>query len=243
MLGDPGDMGLDFEDVFFDASDGVRLHGWFVPGRTGTVMLWLHGNAGNISHRASNILMLHRILGLGIFIFDYRGYGRSDGTPSEKGLYRDADAAISYLRARPGFSAKEHLVIFGRSLGCAVAVEMSTRHESRALVLEAPFTSIRAMSKRSNPVLTALLPIGAVIRSRFDSLSKIDRVKAPLMVIHGDRDEVIPIDVGRELWEAAREPKRFRTVPGAGHSDTYLVGADSYFNALADFIAAPDSPG
>ena len=87
------------------------------------------------------------------------------------------------------------------------------------------------MSKRSNPVLTALLPVGIVIRSRFDSLSKIDHVKAPLMVIHGDRDDVIPIEVGRELWEAAREPKRFLTVPGAGHSDTYLVGADSYFNA------------
>ena len=182
-------------------------------------------------------------LGIGIFIFDYRGYGRSGGTPSEKGLYRDADAAVAYLKARPGFDAKEQLVIFGRSLGCAVAVEVSTRHESKALVLEAPFTSIRAMSKRSNPILTALMPVELVVKSRFDSLSKIDRVKAPLMVIHGDRDDIIPIDVGRELWEAAREPKRFLTVPGAGHSDTYLVGADSYFNALADFIAAPDTAG
>ena len=95
LLGDPGDLGLEFEDIYFDASDGVRLHGWFIPGRNDTVMLWLHGNAGNISHRASNILMLHRLFGIGIFIFDYRGYGRSGGTPSEEGLYRDADAAIA----------------------------------------------------------------------------------------------------------------------------------------------------
>ena len=140
LVADPGDLGLEFEDVFLEASDGVRLHGWFVPGRTDTVLLWFHSNAGNISHRLENILMLNRDLGIGVFIFDYRGYGRSEGSPSEKGLYRDAEAAIAHLASIPGFDSERHLVIFGRSLGCAVAVEMSVRHESRALILESPFT-------------------------------------------------------------------------------------------------------
>ncbi len=237
----PADAGLEFEDVLFDTSDGVSLHGWFVPGRADTALLWFHGNAGNVSHRVQNILMLHHRLGTGIFIFDYRGYGRSGGSPSEDGLYRDGEAAIAYLEQRRGIDPKNQVALFGRSLGCAVAVEMAARHETRALILESPFTSIRAMAKRSNPLLSAILPTGVVVRSKFDSLSKIHRVRAPLMVLHGDRDDVVPLTMGQELWEAARVPKTFFTVEGAGHDDVYLVGGEPYFDALARFISAPDS--
>ena len=239
LVADPGDLGLKFEDVFFEASDGVVLHGWFIPGRTDTVLLWFQGNAGNMSHRLENILELHGRIGTGVFIFDYRGYGGSEGSPSEKGLYKDAEAAIAHLAARPGFDSEKQLVIFGRSLGSAVAVEMAVRHESRAVILESPFTSIRAMAKRTNPVLSAVFPVGAVVRSRFDSLSKIDRVRSPLMVLHGDGDEFVPIEMGRELWKAAPEPKTFFTIKGAGHNDTYLAGGDQYFDALSDFINSP----
>ncbi|MDA1347904.1 MAG: alpha/beta hydrolase [Chloroflexi bacterium] len=239
LAGDPGDLGLAYEDVFFEAADGVRLHGWFVPGRGDNVLLWFHGNAGNIGHRLDNILMLHRLLGTGVFIFDYRGYRRSDGSPSEKGMYKDAEAAIAYLRSTPGFDSETQLIIFGRSLGSAVAVEMATRHDARGVILESPFTSIRAMAKLSNPLLSSVLPFGAVVRSRFDSLSKIGEVRSPVMVLHGDRDELIPIEVGRELYDAAGEPKRFYTIKGAAHNDTYVVGGEAYFNALAGFIDDP----
>ena len=236
LVGDPGDLGMAYEDVFFEAADGVRLHGWFVPGRSDNILLWFHGNAGNIGHRLDNILLLHRRLGTGVFIFDYRGYGRSDGRPSEEGIYRDAEASIEYLRSMPGFDSDKQLIIFGRSLGCAVAVEMATRHGSRAVILESPFTSIRAMAKLTNPLLSSVVPVGAVVKSRFDSLSKIERVRAPVMVLHGDRDELIPLEIGRELFDAAREPKRFYAIKDAGHNDTYAVGGEPYFDALAKFI-------
>ena len=131
------------------------------------------------------------------------------------------------------------LVLFGRSLGCAVAVEMATRHNVRVVILESPFTSIRAMAGRSYPYL----PVGILILlvgARYDSLAKIGGIESPLMVLHGNEDEIAPVEFGRELFEAAREPKRFYTIEGAGHNDTYWVGGDAYFDALKDFIQAPE---
>lgn len=243
LVGDPRALGMEYENVFFEAADGVRLHGWFVPGRSDNTLLWFHGNAGNIAHRLDNILVLHRRLGTGVFIFDYRGYGRSDGSPSEKGMYSDAEASIEYLRSMPGFDSDTNLIIFGRSLGCAVAVEMATRYGSRAVILESPFTSIRAMAKLTNPLLSSVVPVGAVVKSRFDSLSKIKDVRTPVMVLHGDRDELIPLEIGRELFDAASEPKRFYTIEDAGHNDTYAVGGEAYFDAIAEFINDPGGAG
>jgi len=237
ILETPGDRGISFEDVSFTTSDSVRLHGWFVPGRSGLTWVWFHGNAGNISHRLDNLIELHRRLQHNILIFDYRGYGRSEGAPSESGLYLDGEAVIDYLRSRRDVDSGR-LVLFGRSLGCAVAVEMAARREVYAVVLESPFTSVQEMAKRFYPFLPGA---GLLVRTKFDSLSKINEVRVPVMVIHGDRDETAPFDMGRELFEAANGPKRFYTVEGAGHNDTYLVGGPAYYEALEAFLREPNA--
>ena len=238
LISTPADVGLEYEDVFFTASDGARLHGWFVPGESETTLLWFHGNAGNISHRVDNLSMLHEKLGVNILIFDYRGYGRSEGKASETGMYLDAEAVREYLSSRDDVDLDGGLVLFGRSLGSAVAVEMAARYKVRAVILESPFTSIRAMARRSYP----FLPVGILIRlveARYDALARIGSISSPLMVVHGSNDEIAPIKFGRELFEAARAPKRFYTIEGAGHNDTYWVGGDAYFEALKDFIEDP----
>ena len=238
LISSPGDAGLEYESVFFEASDGVKFHGWFVPGDGEVTLVWFHGNAGSISHRVENISMLHRRVGAGIFIFDYRGYGRSSGAVSEKGTYLDAEAAIEYLRSRPDVGADGKLVLFGRSLGSAVAVEMAVRHKVHAIILESPFASIRDMARRAYPYLPSRVLV-RMVKARYDSISKIRSVHSPLMVVHGDRDDIVPIDTGRALFDAANEPKRFYIIEGAGHNDTYAIGGEAYFEALKRFIDDP----
>lgn len=237
----PASVGLDYDDVFFTASDGVRLHGWFVPGEGDLTLLWFHGNAGNISNRVENLLLLHERLGVNVFIFDYRGYGRSEGSPSEQGMYLDAEAALDYLRSRQDVDVENRLALFGRSVGAAVAVELATQHPAYAVILESPFTSVRAMARRIYPALAALVPVGAVVQSKFDTLSKIEQVRSPVMVLHGDSDDIVPIDMGREVFDAASEPKRFYIIQGANHNDTYIAGGNAYFDALKDFLENPTS--
>jgi len=236
LIGDPADFGLAFDDAYFTAGDGVRLHGWFAPGETGVTWLWCHGNAGNISHRLENLRLLHDELGVGVFIFDYRGYGRSEGSPSEEGTYRDAEAALAYVLSRPDVDS-ERVVYFGRSLGAAVAVELATRRPPFALILESPLPSIAELVRHHY----RFLPVGGLLRTKYDSLSKIAKVRVPLLVLHGDQDEVIPFEAGRKLFEAANEPKRFYTIRGAGHNDTYIVGGREYFRALREFVESPRS--
>ena len=232
---DPGDRGLIFEDVTFAASGGVSLHGWFVPGPGDKTLVWFHGNAGNISHRVDNLYSLHTRLGVNIFIFDYRGFGKSEGSPSERGTYLDADAALEYLRSREDVDTNK-LVLFGRSVGCAVAAEAATKIEAQAVILESPFTSARAMARKVYPFLPG---IGLLVAGKLDTLSRIGRVHAPIMVIHGDADEIVPFEMGRELFEAANHPKRFYAIGGAGHNDTYLVGGEPYLEALVSFVEDP----
>lgn len=237
----PRAIGLAFDDIFFNTSDGVRLHGWFVPGhRAQTTLLWFHGNAGNISNRLENIKLIHNKVGTNIFIFDYRGYGRSGGRVSEEGTYMDGEAAIEYLRTRRDIGPQK-LILFGRSLGAAVAAEMATREEGLTLILESPFESIREMARVAFP----LLPIGSILRTRYDVVEKIKKVKAPILVLHGDRDDVVPFTQGKKVFEAAPEPKEFYTIRGAGHNDTFIVGGDAYFTALKNFIdrAVAELPG
>ncbi|MBI4611189.1 MAG: alpha/beta hydrolase [Candidatus Rokubacteria bacterium] len=238
LIGSPETMGLTYRDVWFEAEDGVRLHGWYVPGRLPITLLWCHGNAGNISHRLDNIREIHRRLGLGVFIFDYRGYGRSDGRPGEAGLYRDARAARAAL-IREGPSA-ERIVYFGRSLGAAVAVELAlAAPPPPALILETPFLSVAAMANRVLP------GAGLLFKSRYDSLGRIGQLRSRLLILHGDADEVVPHEHGRRLFEAAPEPKAFYTIRGAHHNDTYLVGGRDYWAAWARFIGSvfPDAGG
>lgn len=234
----PRDIGLDFEEVFFETFDGVNLHGWFVPAKSDTTLIWFHGNAGNISHRLENLLLLHRSLNINIFIFDYRGYGRSEGSPSEAGMYLDAQAALNHISSRQMESPTRRLVFFGRSLGSAIAVELATSHQVHAIILESPFTSIQDMARQAYPYLPSRLLV-LPFQSRFDSLSKIGRVNSPVMVIHGDIDNIVPYKVGRRLYSAANVPKRFYTVIGGGHNNTYDIGGEAYLEALKSFIDDP----
>jgi hypothetical protein len=228
----PRDLGLNFEDVYFTARDGVRLNGWFIPYPTAqTTLLWFHGNAGNISHRAQNIKLLHDKVKINIFIFDYRGYGRSEGEISEQGTYIDGAAAIDFLRRQYNVQPKQ-LVLFGRSLGAAVAAEMATRVESLALILESPFVSVPEMAR----AVFALIPLGPFLSTQYNNLEKVRRIKSPLLVLHGDRDEVVPYSQGQKVFAAAPYPKKFYTITGAGHNDTYIVGGDTYFAALSETI-------
>lgn len=225
----PGDYGLAFETVRVTSDDGVHLHGWYVPGRRAVDLIWCHGNAGNISHRVHNLRLMHDRLGVGVLLFDYRGYGESEGTPSEAGTYRDAGAFRAWLRRRaPG----RPVVYFGRSLGAAVATHLALEDPPAALILETPFTSVRAMAN-------AVVPgAGYLFRTRYDTAGRIGRVRAPLFVLHGDADEVVPFEHGRAVFAAAPEPKVFFTIPGAHHNDTYVVGGDAYWRAWEEFLAA-----
>lgn len=230
FIGDPGNWGMPFEDIYFPTSDGLTLHGWFVPGEKQLTWLWFHGNAGNISYRLDNIELLHHRLALNIFIFDYRGFGHSQGRPTEEGTYLDAEAALAYLRSRRDVDP-DAIIFFGRSLGSAIAVDLGTKHKCPGLILESPPTSWLEMMRRFIPSLS---PHELVVK--YDSLSKIKGINVPLLVLHGDRDEVVSYELGRKLYEAANEPKQFYTIKNAGHNDTYIVGGEGYFRALQDFI-------
>lgn len=234
----PAEAGLDYDDVFLTAADGVRIHAWHVPGESDTTLLWLHGNAGNISHRVDNIAALNSLTGLGVLIVDYRGYGLSEGSPSEKGLYLDAEAAFEHLVTEHGLDPVEDIVLFGRSLGVGVAADVATRHTVRCVILESGFTSVISMAGASRPdwLVYALMPF---VGARYDTLAKISRVKSPVMIVHGDRDEIVPFQMAEELFEAARDPKRFHVVKGAMHNDVYERGGAAYFQALREFIADP----
>jgi fermentation-respiration switch protein FrsA (DUF1100 family) len=230
---DPSRAGLFFREVRFTAADGVRLHGWLIPGRTPMTLLYSHGNAGNIAGRVPIARMLVDHLGVGVFLYDYRGFGRSEGSPTEAGLVADAIAARAALLAQ-GVAA-EDIIYYGRSLGAAVTVDLALAHPPRAVVLESPFTSVRAMA-------SSVLPgAGSLMRTRFDSLAKIRDLRAPLLVLHGDADETIPYVQGRALFDAAPEPKTFFTIRGGRHYDMQESWPD-YWAAWRTFLAGLTRP-
>jgi len=225
------------EDCYFSAEDGPRLHGWWCSpaaevagGGGGMVLLFFHGNAGNLSHRAELVLRL-AALPAEVLIVGYRGYGRSEGKPSEAGLYRDARAAWRYLTEERGVAA-DRIVLFGKSLGGAVAVDLATQVQAAGLIVESSFTSVPDMAGRHFPFVPRFL-----IRTRMDSLSKIRAIDCPKLFIHSRSDEVVPYALGRRLYEAAPEPKRFYEVVGASHNETSLVGGEAYFASLGEFLA------
>jgi hypothetical protein len=211
------------EDVWLNP----KIHAWWVPVREARLAtLFFHGNAGNLTHRAYRVPEW-QAAGSSVLMVDYRGYGKSRGSPSEKGLYEDGDSAYQWLLAR-GYSP-ERIVIHGESLGTAVAVDLASRRKCGAVILEAPFTSGREMAGRLLPVL------GPLIFRGFDQIGKIPRVEAPLLVIHGDRDEVLPFEMGQRLFEAAREPKQFWRVEGARHNDLIQRAGTRYRERLRQF--------
>lgn len=228
------------EDANFVSQDGVNLHGWYcTPGRgrddtfssqrAEMVLLFFHGNGGNITHRYDMIRWL-MALPVNVFIIDYRGYGKSRGSPSEKGLYRDAQAAWNYLVSERRIPAKR-VILFGESLGGAVAIDLATRVRPRGLIVQSSFTSIPDMAKVIFPFLPRFL-----VRTKMNSIGKISKVDGPKLFIHSPPDEVVPYKFGRRLFEAATEPKQFYEVPGASHNETYLVGGQAYLEVLRRFV-------
>lgn len=234
----PADLGMDYEDVYFETSDGVKLHGWYVPGADDVCVVWFHGNAGNIGHRVYNLALMHSRVGASVFLFDYRGYGRSQGSPSEPGLYLDAEAAVEQAKLRCGVG-DEGIVLFGRSLGGAVAVEMATRRPFRAAVVESAFTSVKAMGRVSNRLISRFLPSFVIVKARYDNLAKIPSARSPVLIVHGDADRTVPYRMGLALYEAAPEPKAVHLVEGAGHDDVHVAGGVAYFDTLRRFVREP----
>jgi hypothetical protein len=229
----PRQLGLAFEDLNLTAEDGVRIHAWHLPAREPRwTVLFAHGNGGNISHRLDRALLLQTKLRASVLLFDYRGYGRSEGSPDEEGTYRDARAAHRWL-VEERRTPLDRLVVFGESLGSAVALDLALGRPCRALVLESPFASVPAMARAVYP----FLPLWPFVRTRYDNEAKVPRLRVPLLVLHGDRDEVVPFAQGRSVFEAAPGPKRFHAISGAGHNDTYIVGGDAYWAAVLDFLA------
>lgn len=217
--------------MWFQSADGVKLFGWYVEARADAgVLLWCHGNAGTIINRLENLRELYR-LGLSVFLFDYRGYGRSQGTPTEDGLYQDAVGAYDYL-TRVRQIRPERIVVFGRSLGAAVATELVSMKPAAGLILESPFPSIAAVAKYHY----GGIPVHWLLGAEFNLLGRLPHLSLPTLVIHGDRDDIIPIELGRQVFEMAKPPKWWYAIAGADHNNTYQVGGPSYFRRLAEFI-------
>lgn len=228
----PLELGLEYEDVNFETDDGVSLHGWYVsaPAPRGTV-LFFHGNAGNVSHRLDSIAIFHA-LGLDVFIIDYRGYGQSQGEASEDGTYRDAEAAWRYLtadrRIDPG-----RIVIFGRSLGGAVAARLATAVEPAAVIIESSFTSAADVASRLYP----FLPVRFLLRLEYPVADNLERSSSPVLIVHSRGDEIIPFGMGRALYDAAPQPKAFLELEG-DHNTAFLIDRDHYLRGLRMFLDA-----
>ena len=232
---DPSIAALAYEEVAFATENQQMLQGWFIPGTSegnGITWLWLHGNGGNISHRVDELGEIHRRLGVNILIFDYQGYGHSEGRPTEEGTYQDAKAAVEYLADRPDVDSGK-IVFFGRSLGSAVALNLATEMPPLGLVLVSPFTSVEDMARLAYP----FLPVGWLTRGRYDSVSRIRSIKQPVLIIHGLLDDLVPVAQGLKLFDAANEPKRFQVLPEAAHNDTQSKGGAEYWDSLERFMA------
>jgi fermentation-respiration switch protein FrsA (DUF1100 family) len=213
------------EERWIATEDGRRLHAWYVPPRgPGPVLLWSHGNAGNIDSRRDLLLAL-AARGLGVLAYDYRGYGKSDGSPSERGVYLDASAAFDGLVARGTDPAA--IVCFGESLGGAVSIEVATRRRCGAVIAVSTFTRLADVARRHYG------PLGSLAGDRFDSLTRIPRVSGPILVAHGDQDEIVPFALGERLFAAAPPPKRFFRIGGADHNDA--LGRPGLLDAVAGF--------
>jgi fermentation-respiration switch protein FrsA (DUF1100 family) len=231
---DPSLEGLDYEEISVETADGVRLHGWFLPAAGSPTILYLHGNAGNITDRLSKAACLVSE-GYPVLLMDYRGYGLSEGHPTEEGVYRDALAMYAHLVEERGLPENE-IAVWGMSLGGTVAVDLASRVPVGRLIVESTFTSATDLARVTLPWWPSRL-----IRARLDSVSKVPSLRLPKLFIHGERDEIVPFDHGRRLFEQAAEPKRFLALPRAGHNDTWLAGGAAYLETIAAFLRA-DGP-
>ncbi|MFC1570252.1 alpha/beta hydrolase [Candidatus Omnitrophota bacterium] len=231
IVATPSSITLPYEDVYFNSQDGVKLHGWFVPGGNpprGTI-IFCHGNAGNISHRLDIIKRLNK-MGMNVFMFDYRGYGKSGSFPSEKGTYLDVLAAYEYLSTRPDVDM-DRIVAYGKSLGGALSAYLAAEKDVRVVIIDSTFTSTTDMAKEIYP----FLPADLVMTIKYDTLARIGDVKEPKLIIHSEDDEIVPFDHGRRIFESATEPKEFYRIRG-GHNDAMFLYEDEYFDRIDEFF-------
>lgn len=229
--GTPEDMNLSYENVFFSSPDGVKLHGWFVPAQDSrAAVLFCHGNAGNISHRLHTV---HTLNGLGwdVFIFDYRGYGHSEGKPTETGTYLDSEAAWEYLLAERRIPP-ERIIVMGRSLGGAIASRLARDRSPGVLILEASLTSVPDIGAEVFP----FLPVRVLSRFHYNTLEHLCEANCPVLIVHSRDDELVPFSHGRRLFEAAGEPKRFLEITGS-HNDGTFMSSEEYLQTLRGFVS------
>jgi len=225
----PDRIGLDFEDVFFSTGDNVKVHGWLVKHPNAkSVLLFFHGNAGNIGDRLDKIKLFHDI-GLDVLIVDYRGYGRSEGRPTEKGIYLDAVAAYDHLRKRADTKDK-NIILYGASLGGAVAVDLATKRDVSCLIADSTFSSATDIAKRLYPFIPSFL-----IRTKMDSLGKIKALTLPKLFIHSKEDSIVPFTLGKRLFDAAPPPKEMFEIMG-DHNDGFYQNEDLLKGRITIFL-------
>ena len=240
----PEAIGLPFEDVYFNAGDGVRLNGWFIPAiDSETTLIFCHGNGGNIGDRLGSIAIFNK-LGLNIFIFDYRGYGRSDGCPSEEGTYLDGRAAYDYVVGRKDIDpagmhsngiSDDKIILYGESLGGAIAYELAAASKVSAVITLGTFSSIVDMGKTIYP----FLPVALIVRIRYDVASRVDKIKIPKLFIHSFDDEIVPFEQGRKLFSLACEPREFYEMHG-GHNDAIFTYESEFCERITGFLSKYD---
>jgi fermentation-respiration switch protein FrsA (DUF1100 family) len=232
LEGDWSPQGLPLQDVTLETEDGVKLHAWWIPaGDAEFTFVAFHGNAANIANRADVYRFLH-VLPVNVLAVEYRGYGKSEGTPTEVGLYLDAEAAMEYVRREHNIPARR-VIAFGQSLGTAVATDVASRHDLGGLVLEAPFASAKTMARRFYWFLPGL---SLVLRTKFDTGQKLQNVSAPVLVVHCSDDPVIPFSMGEEVYRLARPPKQFLRVDGFCHEEAALVDPGAYRAKLLELL-------
>jgi len=226
--GDWEPAGLDFEDVWFESADGTKLHGWYCPATEPlAVILFAHGNGGHLAHRAEVLKFLQTELNVSVMMFDYRGYGRSEGVPTVKGILQDARAAAQAL-AEQASVAEEELVLMGRSLGGAVMIDLATEIEPSGLIVECTFPSLKAVASIHYRRLSWLVPA-----DKLNSAKRICEYKGPFLQSHGTLDLIIPFELGQALFEAANEPKQFVTISNGNHNTPQSM---EYYETLTEFL-------
>lgn len=230
----PDSINLDYENIEFYTSDNIKLHGWFIPHQHARfTLLFFHGNAGNISHRLRSIKIFHQLY-LNVFIIDYRGYGQSEGEITEDGTYLDAEAALNYLSKIKQTNEKD-IIIFGRSLGASVASKLASKHTPGALIIESGFSSVSSMGQRLYP----FLPVRWLTRYQYNTAEHVKQVNSPILVAHSRDDNIIPYIEGRDIFNAASEPKIFLEMRG-GHNNGFIKSGHTYINGLEAFINTLD---
>ena len=227
----PGRAGLDYRDVALETDDGERLHGWWIGGRNESLghLLVCHGNAGNVGDRVLHAALL-TAGGFDVLLFDYRGYGQSSGRPSEEGTYRDARAALRCLLEQPGVDPAR-VFYLGESLGGSIALDLALEHPPAGLVLLSAFTGVRELARLHYPFIpTSLVP------DAYPTVRRIPELRVPLLVLHGDRDEIVPLSQGRALFEAAPEPKHMHVFTGLGHNDLVPLAGTEFARVIASWV-------